>query len=1274
MATNENLQQINTFTGGMNSDTSDALLKNDQYRLAKNLSLSLNEEENEGELHVMHGLGRICSFDKAVSKILATTVCRDYGVVIYQSDTSWYIGVFKNNDNKVKNIFGPCNTQIGNKVSVVSRYESDKNAKIYIADGIHNLMAINIPDELDKQNIETDIQYLIAYANTTLTPPTIKFELNSAGHLMSGRVQYSYTLYNEGMGETSMSPLSNVCSIYRDSESGYAPGDISSKSIDVEIDVPKDTPILKIRVYRISYVYGGQEPEIHIVADTELSKYQIVGNNIHFTMTDTGDNLEQISLSDFLSLLQNDVIPKIIESKNDYLFAANIKYTQDEFDKKITPFIDTIRDSVQTKMVKSEQYTENSFGKIIRGRENYKPSLMPNEIYRYGIIFYDKNGKKSSVYKLFDYTAPDEGYFENYECLNNSSDYNIDAEFKLRSFGVNIKFNIPQQIKNVCSGLEIVRCENTPETQRVLSYGIVGRTYNEGNFYWPAHYLSMDQVSVPDPNKRVRTKRELQIFGCPEYCYDKENFQQKLKYFKQNVQLEYQKYTFLPSGITMHGDEYPSPSGNEFVACMFNGSPHSTTIKRLGVGKYIGAALFEGTDTLPPPIGTYFIGPPTVFTYYTAPDDFSFLAWGRLQDLIGDKDVATSQGVFPTDAYSYEATRASAQRVYAAYVIPESIKWKQTKESANIQDLDFVSASNPLGFANTTKNVTVMGDEYNFVSGKRYVNWSSTLLFDKNGLRKDVDDWKTDGSGRWWFDGVWEREMRDPDVSAGGSCIILDMGNIDEDLTQVHSGAENNLKIYIGAIVKKEGSYGYSKTEASSYTDIYRSHGNYFKIGESLQFDQDIFDGDSWLNMFNFQYLHAQEDPFFHLSTTPVIYSVPLFSRVDLAGKQGAYKAIVKSKEGVYFQEDPVVTKFYTQSQSAYLYNLAYSQEQNVIALYESLYTKVSSGDYDYRVLVSNQKTNNEVIDNWLKFKSANFIDVDTAFGKITELRLFKNELLYWQEDAFGKLSVNERQLLQTTDNSQLVLGTGGILDRYDYITTSLGMTEDQYVDKQSRSALYWWDYNRKKIAKYSNDGVQILQDVTSMKNYINTHTPSHSPSIAYDQKDNNVLFNIFNTNPIVYNENINRFISEWEQKFDASEIIDGLTVYMKGGSNEGVYKCNSKNILKPYLKYIVNKLPVYNKVFDNVVLSGRLYGGDDLSNIKFTFATPLKQNSEITLSQQKLTNREYDFRFAVPRNNGSLYGDRMRGKTMQCELISDNTSSDFSLQFITTKYRISWT
>ena len=60
------------------------------------------------------------------------------------------------------------------------------------------------------------------------------------------------------------------------------------------------------------------------------------------------------------------------------------------------------------------------------------------------------------------------------------------------------------------------------------------------------------------------------------------------------------------------------------------------------------------------------------------------------------------------------------------------------------------------------------------------------------------------------------------------------------------------------------------------------------------------------------------------------------------------------------------------------------------------------------------------------------------------------------------------------------------------------------------------------------------------------------------------------------------------------------------------------------------------------------------------------------------IENREYNFRYVVPRainENGyeAAYGDRLRGKTMQCELQSNSNSYDFSLQFIIDKYRISW-
>jgi len=74
-----------------------------------------------------------------------------------------------------------------------------------------------------------------------------------------------------------------------------------------------------------------------------------------------------------------------------------------------------------------------------------------------------------------------------------------------------------------------------------------------------------------------------------------------------------------------------------------------------------------------------------------------------------------------------------------------------------------------------------------------------------------------------------------------------------------------------------------------------------------------------------------------------------------------------------------------------------------------------------------------------MTFKTTDFIDVDTQYGPITALQTFKNKLIFWQEEATGVLSVNERSIVQDINKTNIVLGTGGILDRYDYFTTVFG-------------------------------------------------------------------------------------------------------------------------------------------------------------------------------------------------------------------------------------------
>jgi hypothetical protein len=122
------------------------------------------------------------------------------------------------------------------------------------------------------------------------------------------------------------------------------------------------------------------------------------------------------------------------------------------------------------------------------------------------------------------------------------------------------------------------------------------------------------------------------------------------------------------------------------------------------------------------------------------------------------------------------------------------------------------------------------------------------------------------------------------------------------------------------------------------------------------------------------------------------------------------------------------------------MYNTAYSAEPTISVSTSVNEDDLSNNTFDTRVIYSQQKTNNEADDNWLIFKSANYLDVDSNFGEITGLELFRNKLIFWQRNATGVLSVNEQSIVQDEDGMNIILGNGDILSRYDYITTKYGM------------------------------------------------------------------------------------------------------------------------------------------------------------------------------------------------------------------------------------------
>jgi hypothetical protein len=78
------------------------------------------------------------------------------------------------------------------------------------------------------------------------------------------------------------------------------------------------------------------------------------------------------------------------------------------------------------------------------------------------------------------------------------------------------------------------------------------------------------------------------------------------------------------------------------------------------------------------------------------------------------------------------------------------------------------------------------------------------------------------------------------------------------------------------------------------------------------------------------------------------------------------------------------------------MYNTAYGQIPNVITYSTNSYNEISNFNWDTRIHNSDLKTNGETIDNWLVFKAMNYIDVDSRYGQITDMKLFKDKLLFW--------------------------------------------------------------------------------------------------------------------------------------------------------------------------------------------------------------------------------------------------------------------------------------
>lgn len=1376
----DNNSAVNTFIKGLNTDASYQVIPEGQYTDANNIRImslthgSVDKTNSYGEVRPIEGVYVINNFDedKSVKKILATGYIRNLGVIIYESIVTidnkeydgWKVYVYDMDDPTESYVkFQTPTKPVVDKFSITLRYEDEDNVKLYIADGEHPIIILNIADD---ENTNLELDQVLSYPKIKFTPPI--FCGYTQGRLKPALVQYSYRLYNKNSISTDVSPTTKLIPIVNTQVEtgtfveGYQEDYTSNVGIKLKFEIDQEYDYLnKILVYRITYVQNGQLPTIELICDQDLNLTQNDGT-YYFEFSDVGQNaLQTITLEEYNNMTGIHIIPKVIESKNDYLFAACIDSKSSQFDvddwdatenvtyKFVKGSLDcdesmpyeegnnsgiilTTNNNIQylsnNKTISSTinlldennniiEYTINGYD---NGTNSYADpqmfynmkSLRRGETYRYGIVLYNKLGQSSAVKWIDDITVPEIGSGDWYNTFNLEQRGDNNNIKDLKVYPIGIQFDVQNLPEDVVS-YEIVRCNRSLEDIRNISQGVVSRpiarrrtgvysnvdeNQNETNTqisletkypYTPSGFLTTVDIAAgiifdvsqfpswvqqsfdfDEYNKYLAHNFDnftVFQFVSPEVVYQKDQINNLLA--KKKINLAPIKYLYALSSAN-----YPSPHNAKIHFEEPNGGRKYSYFKCAGGDSDSFASIF--------------------YEYQSSPQAMRYALPGKVNEI---------NTVINPDTNWYELKKYAYAYIKLYFQIAADLNSSEITSYTISQDLnwnDVISTEkNSQGKTSYIKKyeqfeTPIMGGSYCNVAMYGNYNVDIDVAFYKSG-EHDINRITDNAS----FEDGEAKDLNNSPVGLGGTCLVI--STKDQMFTEYPVFDSNSLSqqaqdcalfgTYLCNIKKDAVPYGGSDI-SSKQTSVYYSYGNYFDAETT---NPVIFDGDCFIVPFEYvsmhKYYNALEDGtgFSHC----VVYSIPVESNINTYYSYGNLFSRYYKNPGISnLQIEPSnVNNVYTQDKPLYAYNTAYSsQDKTRLFAAENEDTKDSvEMNTDYRCYHSQLKTNDEHIDSWTKFMPADYIDVDTRYGEITNLRTFNNKLIFWQKDAMGLLSVNERTTITDESNLPLILGTGGILSRYDYIDETSGMMPEQYVDTYSNTTLYWYDAAHREIKAYT-DGSAVVQlsKAKTVQNKLNKSTNEH-PYIMFNNKYNTIIADVLENKNIVYDETLQQFISttgiliEGSMKYnDDIYVINGNKIGLLDHSEDG-YRDWNGNIISTYIEYVVNKNPLTTKVYDNqelITINNPIQYNlenphtDDKSyytkDHTYSWTTDL---CTTTSSNLEMTIREGNYRYAIPRANNAEYGSRIRGKYMICSITDNKPHKDSSLSYVITKFRISW-
>lgn len=1055
------ITDLRTFTGGMNKDIDESLIKENQYRDALNFKLIADEEGNgfvlenaEGnkeffDITDVTGLGAdwYIAGHCFIQPYLVLFVTENHQIRTFTTGNSGLVLITLKNgkiqdydliytDSAAK---GYLNFSTTFPIKAVGTFESNSIVKVYWTDSYNELRYANILDSdlndytIDRFSFTPDFPDIGAISSSVLMRP--EFVELVSGSLKVSVIQYTYQFYSTNGAATGFAPLSPPILI--PTEENWTGGEIEEETnygVRFRLSIPEVKIYDRIRLVALDFYGLGDTPRVRVFGEYEIDLNE---TKEVFYFNDIGSLINEISYPDFLVTGNVTYKARDLETKDSTLFIGNIK--EETFDVDFD----------------ARAYRHNSSG-IARIYESDLTTYMDIDD---GNVLYDSYAD-----------IPD-----NHDCINRYNDPSLETntsyQYIYRANGSTIGAEGP----NVVVGL-VQDDSNVVIDISATSTGTTARSSDSPVSTENAAYRRSFQRQEVYRIGIVFHNEKLQASPVKWVC----DFKMPL-YSQASAGYEYIVLTGATLTANVLGlavtitDNFPTDAYAWQVVMVPRGSDDRTVMLN---------ALLQTPykDTT----GTHYVHPD--------PDDTTGTA--------DSASLTTNATIYATGGHDPEVNILISPEIN----YNQNLKWKSGDFLQYIGYFDYTEGTN-----DTTNPIWSAASSYNIIYHKL---WS----FNADGEyiaadREDID----------YFEIV--SQNTDPDVRIQiGSKLY---SNYSVSGTATYPGLHGTVGVAVtnstlnpGTSVNRVPVVSYRRNVFESQyggIDYYsRQRNEYIGISDLKYMNDQIttYEGDIFIDMY--WYLKQAKDLTdadsymaelrFPIESTLSTYLEYNESPVRLGYGNSAVTFIRESSgywEGTFLGDDLA----YDQVEDLYQYNAVYATTGIGKKYYGRLLDESNTTHYPTRVRASDTKQREEISDSYTIFRASNYLDVDGKYGFINNLISFKNQLFFWQQSAFGIISVNTRSLIQDNNPGVLALGTGGILERYDYLSETTGNVNDYGIVKSDKF-LYWIDNNKSEFIRFSGE-TQSVSKVSGIQTLFNEGGNVGWAVGVYDSKYNDVIFTV---------------------------------------------------------------------------------------------------------------------------------------------------------------------